>query len=109
MRNRASSTVVLVVTALTGLAAGRATPAESVTISMENPTVTATTAVFKVDLAFQGGSADLLNAIQLSVVGSDPTLTKGGTDYSRFSFQLNTTAVPGWSELAPINPTTGFD
>ena len=29
--------------------------------------------------------------------------------YSRLSFQLNTVAVPGWSELAPINPTTGFD
>ena len=43
------------------------------------------------------------------MVGSDPALTAGGTDYSRFHLQLNTAAVPGWSELAPINPTSGFD
>ena len=43
------------------------------------------------------------------MVGSDPALTAGGTDYSRFHLQLNTAAVPGWSEPAPINPTSGFD
>ena len=43
------------------------------------------------------------------MVGSDPALTAGGTDYSRFHLQLNTAAVPGWSKLAPINLTSGFD
>jgi hypothetical protein len=110
MRKHTSHAIVaLAVTALAGLAADRTAPAASVTITLENPTVTTSTAVFNVDLSFQGNPGDLLNTVQLSVVGSDPALTAGGTDYSRFRFQLNTAAVPGWSELAPINPTTGFD
>lgn len=109
MRKRAVRAVALAVTTLAGLTAGRTTPAASVTINLENPAVTASTAVFNVDLSFQGNPGDILNTVQLSVVGSDSALTAGGTNYSRFSFQLNSAAVPGWSELAPINPATGFD
>ncbi len=108
MSKRMSRVVALAVTALAGLTACGTTPAASVTITLENPAVSASSAVFNVDLSFQGNPSDLLNAVVLSVVGSDPALTAGGTDYSRFGFQLNTAAVPGWSELAPISPS-GFD
>jgi hypothetical protein len=81
-----------------------------VSFSLGNPVVTSTTAVFDVTLNFGGSSSDNLFGIQLSVVGSDPLLTKSGTDYSRFSFQLDTANLPaGWSELAPIGASTGFN
>jgi hypothetical protein len=80
-----------------------------VNFSLGTPTVTANSAVFAVTLSFGGSPSDDLDGVQLSVVGSDPALTKSGTDYSRFSFQLNTANVPGWSEQAPIGGSTGFD
>ena len=78
MRKRALCAVALAVTTLAGLTAGRTTPAASVTISLKNPAVTTSTAVFNVDLSFQGNSGDILNAIQLSVVGSDPSRLRAG-------------------------------
>jgi hypothetical protein len=103
--------VLLAAGALAALSTGRAARAGSippVNFNLGTPTVTATSAVFDVTLTFQGSTGDNIDGVQLSVVGSDPLLTKGGTDYSRFSFQLNTANVPGWLELVPISPS-GFN
>jgi hypothetical protein len=64
--------------------------------------VTPSSATFGVAMTFSGAPGDAVEAIQLSVLGSDPLLTAGGTDFSRFSFALNTPSLPGWQELVPV-------
>jgi hypothetical protein len=111
-RFEARAFVFLAVGSLAAFGGGRTAHAGTVPVSftLGNPVVTASSAVFDVTLNFGGSSGDNLFGIQMSVVGSDPLLTKSATDYSRFSFQLDTANLPaGWSELAPIGVTTGFD
>jgi hypothetical protein len=77
-------------------------PAQMATFDLGTPIVTPTTASFDVSLLFNGAPADTIEALQLSILGSDPLLTANGTDFSRFTFNLNPTTLPGWSELSPI-------
>lgn len=81
------------------------TRAETVmaTFDLGTPTVTPTAATFQVALTFTGDPADTIVAIQLSVLDSSDELTGSGTDFSRFSFALNGTTLPGWAELAPLS------
>jgi len=77
-----------------------------VTFDLGAPTVTPTTATFSVLMGFTGLTGDRLEAIQLSVVGSSPSLTS--SNFSRFTFTPNAAALPGWSQLAPITGS-GFN
>lgn len=72
-----------------------------VTVDLRPPAVTSTSAAFEVLLGFTGDPGDLIEAIQLSVLGSDPQLTQNGSDFSRFTFALNTTALPEWTAFPP--------
>jgi hypothetical protein len=83
------------------LMAGKPCRAGTATFSLGTPVVTAGEADIGISLLFSGNPGDTIEAIQLSVLGSDPLLTANGTDFSRFAFDLNATTLPGW--LA--NPT----
>lgn len=85
------------------LAAPGVARAEFASFDLGTPTVTPTSAVIPVSLTFTGGAGDEIVVIQLSVLGSSDALTGGGTDFGRFSFALNGTTLPGWTELAPIS------
>lgn len=100
MRHR----LVLTLLVLGGLGIGlaREARAASATFALGPPTVTAFEATFAVELSFLGDPADAIEAIQLGVLDSDPLLTAGGTDFGRFSFDLDAATLPGWVELAPI-------
>jgi hypothetical protein len=76
--------------------------ADSVTFDLGSPIVTETSASFDVDLTFDGSAGDQIQAVQISVLGSDPALTANGADFSRFSFALDTSTLPGWKELVPV-------
>jgi hypothetical protein len=70
------------------------------TMYVQTTTVTPYHAIFDVSLDFPGVAGDdRIEAIQLSTWGSDPHLTSGDTDFSRFSFAIDDTTLPGWVEL----------
>jgi hypothetical protein len=58
----------------------------AVEFDLSAPIVTANTAQFEVRLHFAGDLGDQIEAYQLSVIGSDPQLTVGDTDFTRFSY-----------------------
>ncbi len=60
--------------------------AGTITFSLGDPVLEGSLAKFDVNLEFTGDSGDQIEAIQLSVLGSDPNLL---TDLTRFSFQLD--------------------
>ncbi len=68
------------------------------TFGLDVESVTASDALLNVFLTLTGNLGDSIDVVQLSVVGSDPLLTAGGTDFSRFSFLLNSTTLPSWRE-----------
>ncbi len=90
----------------------------NVLVDLQLRSVTASTATFDVGIEFTGAAGDLLEVIQLSVVGSDSLLTSADTDYSRFAFTLDTAALPDWTAdpsiglggvtlLFPLDPVAG--
>src|SRR5689334_1904021 len=68
-------------------------------VSLDTPDVTDSTANIDVRFEFNGGPSDSIEAFQISVIGSDSVLTVGGTDYSRFSFTLNSDPLADASNL----------
>jgi hypothetical protein len=96
--------LVLTVLVLVGLGLGwpGVSRGAIATFALGTPTVTPAQATFDVELAFEGDPGDTIEAIQLGVLDSDPLLTAGGTDFSRFAFTLDTATLPDWIELAPI-------
>lgn len=94
---------MLLLFGVVGLGLSGASRGASVVFSLGAPTVTPFEATFAVELTFTGDPGDQIEAIQLGVLDSDPLLTAGGTDFSRFSIDLDTATLPGWLELAPIN------
>jgi hypothetical protein len=116
MPRLAHSLLLLAAVAALTPAVGRA--AVVVSLDLGTPAVTATTATVPVSLTFTGAAGDNLQAVQLSVLGSSPLLTAGGTAFGRFAFALDPTAAPGWAELvgvgaggvglyAPLDPVAG--
>jgi len=78
------------------------TPA-SATLGLGDPSYVGATALIEVELTFLSDDPlDTVEAIDLAVLGSDPLLTGGGTDFSRFSFALDTVDLVGWMEIDPI-------
>jgi len=73
------------------------------TIDLGTPSVSATSASFDVSITFPGGAGDQIEAFQVSVLGSDPLLTGGGTDFTRFVFTPDPVTLPSWFELAPVS------
>src|SRR5262245_39445087 len=73
------------------------------TVALGTPTVTATSARFPVLITFPGSAGDDIEAIQLSVLGSSPLLTAGGTNFSRFDFTPSPATLPGWTALLPLS------
>jgi hypothetical protein len=73
------------------------------TFTLSQPTVSAKSATFHVSLTFTGAPADTVEALQLSVYGSSPALTKNDTDFTRFAFVPNSSSLPGWLEFSPIS------
>ena len=73
------------------------------TLDLGQPTFNGSTARFQLGLTFTSGNpADTLETLDLSVHGSSSLLTAGGTDFSRFSFTLDTAAMPLWTEFDPM-------
>lgn len=75
--------------------------------------VTSSQASLDVSLQFTGDPGDQIEGYQLSVIGSDPLLTNGGTDFSRFGFVPNTSVAPlsswlGSGTLATSGLELGF-
>jgi hypothetical protein len=83
-----------------------ARPATAAIASFSFGSVSGTTTNVNIDirLNFQSGDpADRIEAVSLNFTASDPVhLTSGGTDFSRFSFDVNASALPGWSNLLPV-------
>ena len=84
------------------LAAERA-HGEYITFGLGTPTVAAGSATFDVTVDFAGADGDLIEVLQLSLLGSDPLLTENDTDFNRFSFLLDGIALPGWQEFVPVS------
>ena len=98
---RDSTLVVLMMLGLGTVQVGTATGAIA-TFDLGAPVVTPQQARIPVSLGFSGDPSDTIEAIQLSVLGSDSLLTASGTNFSRFSFYLNTTTLPNWHELVSV-------
>lgn len=85
---------------LTLTASARSAPI--VTFDLGTPTVTSSLATFDVALTFAGAAGDTIEGVQLSVLGSDPSLTASGTDFNRFGFA---TSLAGWLTTATMSAT----
>lgn len=79
--------------------------AESVVaFDLGEPTPEGSLARFGVSVSFQGDpAADYIDVLQIGVTGSDPALTAGDTDYSRFSFSLGPATPPSWALLQDLS------
>jgi len=70
-------------------------------ISLVQSSLSAGEVEFNVEITFTGDTpTDTLDNLQLSVIGSDPALTAGGADFSRFEFNPT---FPGWVSLLPFD------
>jgi hypothetical protein len=113
--------IIACLSALLGIGSLPAGAAIMVDIDLSGATVTAAQADFQVSLLFAGAPTDQIEAYQLSIFGSDPLLTAGDTDFSRFSYTpansptpLDTWTSAGTISIAgtdlgfPINPAGPF-
>lgn len=83
--------------------AGPVTLAE---FSLGQPTFSGNVASLSVALEFEadpGFSNYALSYVALDVSTSSPALIPGGSDYSAFTFELDTTSLPGWAILLDSN------
>lgn len=85
-----------------------ATARAALLASFGTPTYVGSTAQVPIEATFSGAPADTLEALQLSLIGSDPALTAGGTDFSRFAFAIDGTTLVNWSASPPDIGTSGF-
>ena len=80
-----------------------------VTFDLGDPLVTPTQAKIGVDITFEGDApTDEIGLVQMSVADSDSILTSGNSDFSRFSFELNTSNSPLAMWDVSVNFTLGF-
>src|SRR5262249_25117514 len=97
LMNRTVLVASLILGAMIVGTASRCSADAVATFWLGTPTVTASEVDIPVSLLFSSGNAaDTIEAIQLSVIGSDPLLTASDTDFSRFTFDVNTTTLSGW-------------
>lgn len=73
------------------------------TFGLTVDSVSGVEAAIGVSLTLTGNAGDNIDGIQLSVIGSDALLTDSDTDFSRFSFLLDSATLPGWVELDPLS------
>lgn len=88
---------------------GQALAVTTATLDIGPPTVTPSTATFDVFLTMPGTPpGDRIEGIGLSPFDSDPALTAGNTDFSRFSFAVDAGTLPTWFEGVPISTGLGL-
>jgi hypothetical protein len=97
-------TVIVALIALPGAASAAAI----VSFDLSAPAFANGSAAFDVGLSFSGDPTDTIEAIQLSVFGSDPLLTLNDTAFDRFSFAPSGATLPGWLELSPLSTGLGL-
>ena len=104
--------ILLAAAALLGglsLPPGRAVAAgPTLTVYIGGVTGSGSLALMDVSYTFDGLTGDTIEGIQISFVGSDPVLTAGGTDFSRFTFTLDGSnpTLGAWTG-GPIDDATG--
>ncbi|MCX5661642.1 MAG: PEP-CTERM sorting domain-containing protein [Planctomycetota bacterium] len=94
--------------ALAALALPLPALAATAQVDLGPATVSSGAAHFAVSVLFTGAPGDQIEAVQLSVTGSSADLTAGGTDFSRFSFDIDAATLPGWIELLSVNTGLGL-
>jgi hypothetical protein len=112
--------ILLLSAFVSGMLAARAADAAVITFDLDLVSVTSTAADIDVFVTFASDYDDTLQAFQLSVWGSDPKLTLGGTDFSRFAFTVDSDTLSHWLVfvsfkdaffgaimVAPDDPLTG--
>lgn len=78
------------------------------TLNLSQASISGNSALLDVSLTFSGAPGDTVEAIQLSVYGSNPLLTNSDTDFSRFGFTPDATSLGGWLEFSPLSTGLGF-
>jgi hypothetical protein len=102
MRRQIGSMLVLL-GAISAATAGRARADVDLRFDLGPATISGSTATLDVSLTFTGSSAVSIESLALDVQESSPQLTGAGSDFSRFAFQLDAAAWPGFTELVPLS------